>query len=155
MLLDAVLLSMAKITSERNTDTSVAILPEMRLTTGDGIVVANPDTNFQAWLTGYVDYGVVQYLDQDDNKGMHASFHVFSHSDEILLISARFLGVDASRNGILQVADGRLFLVEAKRMSDKVTNLLHHMPEAVGQAISSARSPGLQSFRQILLFHSL
>ncbi|KAJ7257463.1 hypothetical protein C8J57DRAFT_1074397 [Mycena rebaudengoi] len=111
MLLDAVLLSMAKITSERNTDTSVAILPEMRLTTGDGIVVANPDTNFQAWLTGYVDYGVVQYLDQDDNKGMHASFHV---------------------------ADGRLFLVEAKRMSDKVTNLLHHMPEAVGQAISSA-----------------
>jgi hypothetical protein len=72
MLLDAVLLSMAKITSRRNADTSVAILPEMRLTTGDGIVVANPDTNFQAWLTGHVDYGVVQYLDQDDNKAQRA-----------------------------------------------------------------------------------
>ncbi|KAF8189256.1 hypothetical protein K438DRAFT_1676943 [Mycena galopus ATCC 62051] len=128
MLLDAVLLSMAKITSGRNADTSVAILPEMRLTTGDGIVVANPDTNFQAWLTGHVDYGVVQYLDQDDNK-------------------ARFLGVDASRDGILQLADGRLFLVEAKRMLDKVANLSHHMPEAVGQAIALSELTGQNTVR--------
>jgi len=59
MLLDAVLLSMAKITAMRNTDTSVAILPEMRLTSGDGVVIAHPKTNFQAWLTGNVDYGVI------------------------------------------------------------------------------------------------
>jgi hypothetical protein len=73
---------------------------------------------------------------------MHASLHVFSHSDEISLISARFLGVDASRDGILQLADGRLFLVEAKRMSDKVANLSHHMPEAVGQAIALSELTG-------------
>ncbi|KAJ7447033.1 hypothetical protein B0H11DRAFT_2248460 [Mycena galericulata] len=140
------LLSMAKITSGRNADTSVAILPEMRLTTGDGIVVSNPDTNFQAWLTGHVDYGVVQYLDQDDNKGMHASFHVFSHFYEISLISARFLGVDASRDGILQLADGRLFLVGARR-TDKVANLSHHMPEAVGQAIALSELTGQNTVR--------
>ncbi|KAJ7138356.1 hypothetical protein C8R44DRAFT_728497 [Mycena epipterygia] len=48
----------------------------------------------------------------------------------------RFLGVDASRDGILQLADSRLFFVEAKCMSDKVINLSHHMPEAVGQAVA-------------------
>jgi len=128
MLLNAVLLTIAKMTSGRNADTSVAILPEMRLSSGDGIVVANPDTNFQAWLTGHVDYGVVQYLDQDDNK-------------------ARFLGVDASRDGILQLADGRLFLVEAKRISDKEANLSHHMPEAVGQAIALSELTGQNTVR--------
>ncbi|KAJ7814330.1 hypothetical protein B0H14DRAFT_2376063 [Mycena olivaceomarginata] len=124
MLLDAVLLSMAKITAMRNTDTSVAILPEMRLASGDGVVIAHPKTNFQAWLTGNVDYGVIQYLDQDDNK-------------------ARFLGVDASRDGILHLAAGRLFLVEAKRMSDKAVNLSQHMPEAVGQAMALSELTGL------------
>ncbi|KAJ7240378.1 hypothetical protein B0H12DRAFT_54037 [Mycena haematopus] len=132
MLIDAVLLSIAKIRSERNPDTSVAILPKMRL---DDIVVANPDTNFQVWLTGHVDYSVLQYSDQDDTK-------------------VRLLGVDAPRDGILQLADGSLLLVEAKRMSDEVANLLrdndmsdevglaHHMPEAVGQAIAFSELTG-------------
>ena len=55
---------------------------------------------------------------------------------------ARFLGVDASRDGILHLAAGRLFLVEAKRMSDKAANLSQHMPEAVGQAMALSELTG-------------
>ncbi|KAK7016123.1 hypothetical protein R3P38DRAFT_2995213 [Favolaschia claudopus] len=126
MLLDAVLLSIAKISSKRDPETSVAILPEMRLTSSEGTVITNPESKFQAWLTGNVDYGVIRYLDQDDNK-------------------ARFIGVDASRDGILHLAAGHLFLVEAKRMSDK--GLSQHMPEAVGQAMALSEITGSNKVR--------
>jgi hypothetical protein len=51
--------------------------------------------------------------------------------------------VDASRDGILHLAAGRLFLVEAKRTSDKAVNLSQHMPEAVGQAMALSELTGL------------
>ncbi|KAJ7740221.1 hypothetical protein DFH07DRAFT_839246 [Mycena maculata] len=94
MLIDAVLLSICQITEGRNVDTSVAILPGMRLASGDGVLISNPDTKYEAWSTGNVDYDVIQYPDQDDNK-------------------ARFLGVDTSRDGILDLAPGRLYLFKA------------------------------------------
>jgi len=55
--------------------------------------------------------------------------------------------VDASRDGILHLAAGRLFLVEAKRMSDKAVNLSQHMPEAVGQAMALSELTGQNTVR--------
>ncbi|KAK7015409.1 hypothetical protein R3P38DRAFT_2997281 [Favolaschia claudopus] len=69
MLLDA-------ISSKRDSETCVAILPEMRLTSSEGTVITNPESKFQAWLTGNVDYGVIRYLDQDDNKDKGLSQHM-------------------------------------------------------------------------------
>ncbi|KAJ7210973.1 hypothetical protein B0H12DRAFT_1157166 [Mycena haematopus] len=128
MLLDAVLLSIAKISKERNKDASVAILPEMRITSGEGVRISNPDTKAEAWLTGNVDYGVIQYQDKDDNK-------------------VRLIGVDAVREGILDIADGRIFLVEAKRISDQAVSLIQHLPEAVGQAIALSELSGQDTLR--------
>jgi hypothetical protein len=40
--------SMAKIMAQRKADISVAILVEMRLTSGDGVRIASPNNNSQA-----------------------------------------------------------------------------------------------------------
>jgi hypothetical protein len=69
MLLDAVLLSVAEISAVRSHSTSaVAILPEMRLAAGEGVVVKNPDSMYELWLTGHVDYAVMQFPDTAENK---------------------------------------------------------------------------------------
>jgi hypothetical protein len=69
MILDAVLLSIAKISAMRQTSHAVAILPEMRLATGDGVMISHPVSKYEVWLTGNVDYGVIQYPVEFDNKG--------------------------------------------------------------------------------------
>jgi hypothetical protein len=69
MILDAVLLSLAKIASSEETKLGVAILPEMRIAVGDGVQVINPVSQYEIWLTGSVDYAVIQYADEKDNKG--------------------------------------------------------------------------------------
>jgi hypothetical protein len=69
MILDAVLLSLAKIASSDETKLGVAILPEMRIAVGDGVQVINPVSQYEIWLTGNVDYAVIQYTDEKDNKG--------------------------------------------------------------------------------------
>jgi len=39
----------------------VAILPEMRIASGGGVVIRNAESGFELRLTGVVDYGVVRY----------------------------------------------------------------------------------------------
>ena len=70
MIIDAVLLSIAKISAKRDATHAVAILPGMRLGTGDGVVIKNPISEFEVWLTGNVDYGIVQYKASTANKGL-------------------------------------------------------------------------------------
>lgn len=67
MILDAVLLTIADISAQENLP--VAIFPEMRIAPGDGVLVKNPETQFEAWLSGNVDYGVCTYQDEAD-RGM-------------------------------------------------------------------------------------
>ena len=47
MILEAVLLSIAKISGKRDASHAVAILPEMRLNTGEGVVISNPISKFE------------------------------------------------------------------------------------------------------------
>jgi hypothetical protein len=47
---------------ESDTDNEVAIIPEMKIASGDGVVVGNRE--FKLALTGVVDYGVVRYHTQ-------------------------------------------------------------------------------------------
>ena len=70
MFLDAVLLTIADISAEHNLP--VAIFPEMRIAAGDGVLVKNSETQFEAWLSGNVDYGVCTYKDEAD-RGMKFS----------------------------------------------------------------------------------
>jgi hypothetical protein len=70
MILDAVLLSIAKISGKRDARHAVAILPGMRLSTGEGVMISHPISKFEVWLTGNVDYGIVQYEASPANKGL-------------------------------------------------------------------------------------
>ena len=78
MILDAVLLSIAKISAKRDASRAVAILPKMRLGTGDGIMISHPISKYEVWLTGNVDYGVVQYQASTANKGLFIFITSFS-----------------------------------------------------------------------------
>ena len=67
MILDAILLTLRKITLTQQSD--VAILPEMRIAQGDGIQISHPISGYELWLSGNVDYVVIEYENVMDNKG--------------------------------------------------------------------------------------
>ena len=73
MLLEAVLLHLGKAIKKTDKGYSVAILPEMRLGTGHGVKIVNPLTQYEVWLTGSVDYAILKYVDEPDNKGLPCS----------------------------------------------------------------------------------
>lgn len=66
--MDAVLLAVAEICADGHAKRPVAILPEMRIASGDGILLKNPATSFEMWFTGTVDYGVCTY-ENEDHRG--------------------------------------------------------------------------------------
>jgi hypothetical protein len=63
MIMDAILLTVAEISTVGTAKLPVAIFPELRIATGDGVNVVNPTTGFKLWLTGQVDYGLCTYID--------------------------------------------------------------------------------------------
>lgn len=67
MILDAILLALAEIASTQQKE--VAILPGMRIASGDGIQISHPVSGYGLWLSGNVDYAVIEYEDVMDNKG--------------------------------------------------------------------------------------
>jgi len=115
MILDAILLALGKTLSG---ECAVAILPEMKIGTGEGIQVRNSATGYELWLTGSIDYAVIGYKDELDNK-------------------ERLLGVDSSRDDALTVAQSRFLLIEAKRQNNQ-ESLSSSVAEGVGQAIAVA-----------------
>lgn len=75
MILDAILLALAEIASTETR--GVAILPEMRIAQGEGVRIANPISGFELWLTGNIDYAVIDYDDVWDHKGKLLYSHIF------------------------------------------------------------------------------
>jgi len=125
MILDAILLALAEIASTQQK--GVAILPEMRIAPGDGVQVSHPISGYELWLSGNVDYAIIEYEDVMDNKD-------------------RLLAPGGSRDDAFEIANGSLFLVEAKRQSLE-QNLISYIPEAVSQAIALLKSANLPEAR--------
>jgi hypothetical protein len=69
MILDAILLAVAEVCADGDAKLPFAILPEMRIASGDGILLKNPTTSFEMWFTGTVDYGVCTYENKDQRMG--------------------------------------------------------------------------------------
>jgi hypothetical protein len=67
MIFDVVLLALAEIASTQ--DSSIAIFLEMRIAQGDGIQISHPISGYELWLSGNVDYAVIEYEDVGDYKG--------------------------------------------------------------------------------------
>lgn len=67
MLLDAVLLSIAKFIPKRHIGQAIAILPAMKLAV-ERVLIKNPTSSYELWLNGNVDYAVIQYLDDQETK---------------------------------------------------------------------------------------
>jgi hypothetical protein len=78
MILHAILLSIAKISEKRDPSQAVAILPEMRLGTENGVMIHHPISKHQAWLTGSVDHSIVQCEAEASNKGLLIFITLFS-----------------------------------------------------------------------------
>jgi hypothetical protein len=131
MILDAVLLAVAEICADGDAKLPVAILPEMRIASGDGILLKNPTTSFEMWFTGTVDYGVCTYENENQRRGavfltipLRVLFsHILSPSDRVL---------NADLDDVGRLARSKIFLIEGKRLQDKP--LYDFMPEAISQA---------------------
>ncbi|KAG2016616.1 hypothetical protein CC2G_009770 [Coprinopsis cinerea AmutBmut pab1-1] len=123
MVLDALLLSMGEITSIIDPAKDVAIIPEMK--TGGA---AFSKGGYQVVLGGSIDYGVVEYMiDEDDEaKGGLVGPVLPEH--------------------IFEVAYGFFFLVEAKR-HHAVGELTASIPEAVTQAMLISKNANIDTVR--------
>ncbi|KAH9045061.1 hypothetical protein EDB84DRAFT_1587092 [Lactarius hengduanensis] len=126
MIIDAILLTLRKITSTQRTD--IAILPKMKITEDDGVQIVHPTSGHELWLNGSVDYAVVEYNLEMDNK-------------KRLLDSG-------DREDVFRIANGHLFLVEAKRQGhSNKRGLSSYFPEAVAQAIALLKVASLPEVR--------
>lgn len=67
MILDAVLMTVGRIARNMDPHLEVAIFPEMRISTHEEVTLQNE--GYEVALTGTVDYAVVQYKDEMQNKG--------------------------------------------------------------------------------------
>ncbi|KAJ7237138.1 hypothetical protein C8J57DRAFT_1087789 [Mycena rebaudengoi] len=124
MILDAILLAVAEICANGDAKLPVAILPEMRIASGDGILLQNPTTSFEMWFTGTVDYGVCTYENEDQRKD-------------------RVLNADVDDVG--RLAKSHIFLIQGKRLQDKP--LYGFMPEPISQAAGLCEVTGTMAVR--------
>ncbi|KAF8961191.1 hypothetical protein BDZ97DRAFT_1921569 [Flammula alnicola] len=126
MILDAILLALAEIASAEHR--GVAILPELRIAQGDGVQIAHPVSGHELWLSGHVDYAVIEYEDVSDYKD-------------------RLLGPGGSRDDAFDIAKGRLFLVVEAKCQSLEQTFVSYIPEAVSQAIALLKSANLPEVR--------
>jgi len=129
MILDAILLALAEITSTQKM--GMAILPEMRIAQGDGIQVSHPASGYELWLSDNAGYAVIEYKDVKDYKGES----VYRSPICSTASSDRLLAPGGSREDAFEIVNGRLLLVEAKRQSLE-QSLVSYIPEAVSLAIA-------------------
>ncbi|KAH9956607.1 hypothetical protein BC827DRAFT_1270800 [Russula dissimulans] len=125
MILDAILLTIADISLDAKEKLFVAILPEMRIASGDGVLVKNPVNQFEVWLAGSVDYGVCTYEHEENRATV----------------------LEAPLDDLMIYTGNLIMLVEAKR--DKET-LFDYMPEATSQAIALSEITGNKTARYCL-----
>jgi hypothetical protein len=64
MILNLVLLTAGRIIHDAPSKLNIAIVPQIQITSENGIQVKNPLSGYEIWLTGIVDYGVAQYKDE-------------------------------------------------------------------------------------------
>jgi hypothetical protein len=61
MILHPVLLSLNKIVHNTKPNLDAAVLPDLKIISGDSIQIENPMSDYELWLNRTIDYGVVQY----------------------------------------------------------------------------------------------
>lgn len=125
MILDAVLLTIADISLDAKEKHPVAIFPEMRISSGDGVLVKNAKNQFEVWLVGNVDYGICTYQYEGD----------------------RNVVLRSTLEDLMIYAGNRIMLIEAKRDKDMLTD---SMPEATSQAIALSEVTGNKTVRYCL-----
>ncbi|KAK0238633.1 hypothetical protein EDD85DRAFT_935957 [Armillaria nabsnona] len=125
MVFDAILLTVAEASVNGGAKLPVAIFPEMWVATGDGVLIENPTTGFEVWLTGTTDYGAYTYKDE----GMRSRI------------------LKAAVYDIMIGAMNRITMVEGKREDQE---LYDSMPEATSQAVALSEVTGSKAVRYCL-----
>ncbi|KAI5982087.1 hypothetical protein EDD15DRAFT_2326637 [Pisolithus albus] len=134
MILDAVLLTIADISFEAKEKLPVAILPQMEIASGDGVLVKNTINQSEVWLTGNVDYGVCTYKHE-----AHRARIFESPLDNLMLYTGNRIMVAGPST--------TLMVVEAK--PDKEM-FIDSLPEATSLAIALSEVTGDNTVRYCL-----
>lgn len=137
IVLDAVLILVLKLFISRHCKRNVALLPEFTIASGAGVQIVNPKTQHKSWLTGSVDYAIVDFPKEDDSAHGKQWIIFVSHWD-VDFLKARLLssGVDTYQ---LSHFNSHFMIVEAKRQR---VSPIDHLPEAVGQAVALSELTG-------------
>lgn len=99
----------------------------------------SPDTGFELWLSGNVDYAVIQYDEEMDNRG-GSNYHILSLCKSLNSVPDHLMAPGGSRNDAFDTAQGRFMsLVQVKYQNSDQT-LASYIPEAVSQAIALLKS---------------
>jgi len=111
-LINAILEALHNIARDPASGVEVAIIPEMKIASGDGVVIENGDVKLA--LTGVGDFGLVRYR--------------VEHRDFILGLTS------SNINNITMFSDGCGLLVDSE-VKHHSPDLLSCLPEAIGQAL--------------------
>ncbi|KAK7037851.1 hypothetical protein VNI00_010813 [Paramarasmius palmivorus] len=112
MVFEAILIALAV----KGPEDGVAIVPGLNLGQDEPMRIANPTSEYELWLSGKVDYAVMMYKTDEDNKDS-------------------LVGPGGARETSIDLAQGCLFLVEPKHLNLQY-GLDDSIPEAVSQAIA-------------------
>ena len=133
MILDAILLTLAEISSTKQR--GITIIPEVKIAHRDEVKISHPNSGYELWLSGTVDYAVVDYDDVDDYKS-EPHYPQCRSMNCFMIFSARLLGPGGAREEVaFDIPKGCIFLAEAKRRGLE-SALISSIPEAVSQAIA-------------------
>ncbi|KAH8923643.1 hypothetical protein BT69DRAFT_1319406 [Atractiella rhizophila] len=127
-IIDAIFISLYRITHQGKLD--IAILPEKVPGPDKGIPFQNRETGHILYLSGKVDYLIVQY-DSQAQDGVVKS---------LLLDANNARPYDL----VYAIAKARLFVTEAKRLDSR---LGYCLPEVIGQALVIAKSAKLSQLK--------
>ena len=133
------LLTLRKFSKSEKQD--IAILPEIMLR-GDGVKVTHPATGYELWLTGNVDYGVLDYDKVEDYHGESEFYHI---TNCFLVFTASLVGSGGATKTAFRFTPHHMCLIEAK-CSHNLGSLYDCAAEAVSQAVAVLKSAKYESY---------
>ncbi|KAJ7067302.1 hypothetical protein C8F01DRAFT_1365424 [Mycena amicta] len=134
-IVDAILLTVAGICADGDAKLPAAILPEIQIASGDGVLLKNPATSFEMRFTGTVDYVVCTYEDEEDAL-------LSPHSSRSNCV------LNADIDTVARFARFKIFLRVIERdefVEDKT--IYDFMPETISQAAAFCEVTGTTAVR--------
>ena len=138
MIINAVLWTVKRIVHNVQPKSNVAIIPEVKIDSENGIQINSPIFGYELWLTGTFDYAVVQYTDDEDSDTQSKTPVISLQFIELIDLLDQLLFGCPDSNEVFKLSDGHFLLIKAKQELMPDGSMALCVPKAVGQALAWA-----------------